>query len=284
MKYLLMIILLLVKMASIAQVTSYTGGIGSGYAANSSSEILCPLFWGGNSDGYAVNQISPVLCPLFFGGSANGAAQNNSALIICPSFLGGGGDGYDSRNKTNCFVLLPIRFLDFYGVKEETRNIIHWRTEINLPVQSFDLERSGNGTSFSLLGTAAGTTSLNYLFTFIDVSPLNGINYYRLRLKESNGAFSYSPVIVLKNFTTTLFNVYPNPAKNGVTVYYRSGQRMNGVLQLLDMKGRVVRDKAIYLNANGNYIYYNLEGLKSGIYFLQLLPTSEYVRLVIAKQ
>ena len=67
------------------------------------------------------------------------------------------------------------------------------------------------------------------------------------------------------------FNVYPNPAQNqaNITLELKSQQTVS--LSLIDISGKVIRSKN-YGQLNGSYnLPINLEGIDSGIYFVNLL-------------
>lgn len=263
-----------------AQVTPYTGGEGSGSSKNQSAFTVCTQFFGDSADGFSSNTTQPIPCPMFFGGSEDGAAQNFSALTICPSFFGGIGDGYAS-DSIGCLTVLPIRLVDFYGNKEETRNILHWKVDFAPQVQLFELERSGNGNSFTTIGKVHGSTNANHLFTYIDQAPLPGVNFYRLKIRERNGDISYSPVVVLRNFSTMQFSVYPNPAKNELMVYCFVQEEQTTTVRLTDINGRRVFQQNIHLKKGVNYFRLNSSRIKIGIYLLQLLQ--QQAKIIISK-
>ena len=278
------LILLLVAMHSVlsapAQVTPYTGGEGSGYAQNSSPQTICPLFFGDSADGHAQNNTPPVICPMFFGGNADGAAQNFSALTICPSFFGGVGDG-SASDSIGCATILPIRLLDFNGLQEPLRNLLFWTTDFEPPIQQFDVERSSDGRNFSTIGTVRGSTNNNHRYTYIDNAPLPNINFYRLRIKEQNGEFSYSPVIVLKNFSVEQFSVYPNPAKDQLMIYCYVTEPLFTRIILYHPSGQEVIQKRLWLNKGGNYIVLDVQALTNGMYLLKNTLPSATMKILI---
>lgn len=263
-----------------AQVTPYTGGEGSGFSKTQIAFTICMMFFGDSADGFSSNQTQAIPCPMFFGGNEDGAAQNISALTICPSFFGGAGDGYAS-DSTGCVTILPIRLIEFYGNKEPTRNILHWKVDFAPQVRLFELERSGNGNNFNTIGTVAGSANANHLFTYIDQAPVPGTNYYRLKITEQNGVVSYSIIVRLKNEADAQFSVYPNPAKNELMVYCYIPAEQNTVARITDMNGRQVLKQTVHLEKGVNYFRINTSDLHNGIYLLQLLQ--QQAKLIISK-
>jgi Secretion system C-terminal sorting domain len=284
-----------------AQTTPYTGGIGSGYyfnlsapancdmfyggiadgaAATLSTLTDCPVFFGGIADGAAANFSTLTLCPSFFGDTADGAAVNFSSLTICSQFLGGAGDGY-GMDSSGCFVVLPVKLLSFYGEKETQRNILHWKTETGYDVKEFDVEKSSNGTLFSKIGTVTGSTTTGHSYLFIDNNPFTDISFYRLRITEKNNEVSYSKIIALKGFASTLLTAYPNPNRGAVTIYYYSPKSFIAKMQLYQADGRIVSATAYNFKQGANYILLDMQHLTDGIYFLKIEAHS--VKLVLQK-
>src|SRR5204863_239315 len=66
---------------------------------------------------------------------------------------------------------------------------LKWTTASELNNDYFTLERSGNGIDFNGLGriTGAGNNNNYQDYYFEDISPLRGINYYRLSQTDFDG-------------------------------------------------------------------------------------------------
>jgi hypothetical protein len=305
-----------------AQVTPYTGGIGSGYSANQSAFfncslftggmasgaasnstplIACPLFFGDSADGHASNfsqfticamffgdsadghasaQTPSLPCPMFFGDSADGTATNFSALTICTHFFGGPGDGY-ATDSTGCQLVLPIRLLEFYGIKEETRNVLHWQLAAAQQAKLFEVERSRDGLQFNSIGSVPGSTSMNHLYTFIDNTPLPLVNYYRLKITERDLTISYSAIIVLRNEDVTQLSVYPNPAHTQAMVYCYVPEHINTGLSVYRQNGQMVTQRNIKLRRGGNYILLHTANIPNGGYFIRLHQIKKSATIII---
>src|SRR5207253_6824943 len=68
------------------------------------------------------------------------------------------------------------------------------------------------------IGNVAAQNADAAIYQFTDNSPLAGISYYRLQMKELNGNLKYSPVAAVsftKNASTFL---YPSPWEKGNTL------------------------------------------------------------------
>nr|WP_262905589.1 T9SS type A sorting domain-containing protein [Hymenobacter siberiensis] len=51
-------------------------------------------------------------------------------------------------------------------------------------------------------------------YSFVDSRPLAGTSYYRLRQVDTDGTFSFSPVVAVQTEASTQVAFYPNPSAN----------------------------------------------------------------------
>jgi hypothetical protein len=130
---------------------------------------------------------------------------------------------------------LMVHLLDFTGVKATGGSQVNWVTENESGYTHFALQRSTNGgASFtvidSLLSNSQGT------YGYLDKSPAQGANQYRLQITDLNGAVTYSSIIVIMyGNTTSLANtglvVYPNPASSTLNLNIPAGLNPNQFTQ-----------------------------------------------------
>jgi hypothetical protein len=96
---------------------------------------------------------------------------------------------------------LPVSWQQFEVLSKNGVNELIWSTSLELNNSHFVIERSADGNIFEAIGSqrGMGTTAQtsNYLFT--DEKPLAGINYYRIKQVDFDGAFSYSDVREVSN-------------------------------------------------------------------------------------
>lgn len=64
-------------------------------------------------------------------------------------------------------------------------------------------------------------------------------------------------------------SVYPNPTSNELNVKFSDANQQKGQLQVLDISGRLVKEKQFVINDYN--LVYNVSSLNSGIYFMKLL-------------
>lgn len=125
--------------------------------------------------------------------------------------------------------VLPITLLDFTATKQNKVVDLNWQTSTEQNSSYFDVEFSRDGNKFESIGkvNAAGNSNTVKNYSLIHTSPVNGVNYYRLKLIDANGSFRYSAVRTVKFSTTASINIMPNPTADRVYITSNEG----GILQ-----------------------------------------------------
>lgn len=169
---------------------------------------------------------------------------------------------------------LPVTLVDFQGEKEPDAVKLSWETVEEEKISHFVIQRSKNGTIFERIGSAPaiGTSGTQQLYTHKDESPYTGINYYRLKMVDYDGSFSFSNTVSIfwnEIETHQLLAVYPNPSKGIFNFDLETIGKSDVKIEIFAMDGRLVQQydgiieevgrhtKAIDLTefANGMYLY-----------------------------
>jgi len=100
---------------------------------------------------------------------------------------------------SNCsFLIVPVVFESFSGEWKGTHVELNWKTASEELLHLFVVERSSDGINYYTLDEVY--PSNNFLgdnYSFLDDSPAFGVNYYRLRVENSNGSTEYSPLLAV---------------------------------------------------------------------------------------
>ena len=109
-------------------------------------------------------------------------------------------------------------------------------------------------------------TKLNY--NYLDISPVIGNNYYRLKLVDKDGSFENSRIIsVANNANSVSFEILGNPIVNRELKFLLKGEKQQNV-QLYDISGRTVPFSMV--NTGNIYTMKPANNLSSGLYILSL--------------
>ena len=177
---------------------------------------------------------------------------------------------------------LPVTFTSFSGLKDGVKNILQWSTTTEINNAFFSLERSLDGTNFSELTTinskalnGNSNAVLNYDFT--DVKPIVGNNYYRLKQVDKDGKFSYSQIVLLKGSKLngiSVSAVYPNPAKDNVSIIFNAELAAKVNIAILDVAGKVAQQKQTILNSGQTSYTSDISTLRAGNYIIKVTDLS----------
>lgn len=158
----------------------------------------------------------------------------------------------DSFSSFYCHVCnllnaaLPVTLMDFSGRNMNKVIELFWTTQYEKNLDYYVLERSANGKLFDAIsepipgqgGGRYSPTELHYHYT--DLHPLQGNNYYRLRMMDKDGKESKSQVIHIPLNEGFPITVYPNPAQEVFHIRIISPITTKVKMELFDMTGRLI--------------------------------------------
>ncbi len=172
-------------------------------------------------------------------------------------------------------VVLPLGLLSFTAEAEGMRSKLSWTTAEGFRGIHFEVERSLNGNSFDwLLTEHAGThreQDQNYLA--YDEHPDRGWNYYRLKIRDVNGHYSYSEIqpVFFGSASGQQLIVYPNPNQGSIQVGLMAttgGSSESCVI--MDVAGRVLLQRELMIHSGANLFALDFHDFASGTYFLKI--------------
>jgi len=143
-------------------------------------------------------------------------------------------------------IITPVELIYFIGTANDDNHVdLSWATATELNNDFFEVQRSFDGEQFEVIGIidGNGTTNQEIEYGFQDRTARSGVNYYRLRQVDFDGAFEFHPIIQVEN---NLFEVaieamiYPNPATNeNLNVRITSGDGFSPIsIRLVDIAGK----------------------------------------------
>jgi hypothetical protein len=166
-------------------------------------------------------------------GTGDGASQlSGPALLFIPTSSAYlmAADAFNNRVLTWIpLVPLPLTLTSFTGrLQDNGQVLLQWQV-------------SGSGDGAGAGGALAGTFELQYAtsdtsnfntvlntqpvnpaisgYSYLQVSPAPGANYYRLRLIAPDGSFTYSEIVTINvGAVSTGLSIYPNPAHSSIAV------------------------------------------------------------------
>ncbi len=203
---------------------------------------------------------------------------------------GGGGGAVNASNVTitsTSGTILPVELISFTAksVIEDGKNmvVLNWTTLSETNNDYYTIERSSDGMHFEELSRVqgAGTTTDISTYYAADENPFMGVSYYRLKQTDFDGRterFDMVPVEISSDLSGV--SVYPNPAKEELTISFRSNEiREDYSVMVYSAVGQVIHQQAIVASKGSNAVKLNTSVLPSGMYFLTIGAGGDYQKL-----
>lgn len=172
------------------------------------------------------------------------------------------------------FAALPVELTSFTGWNQGAVNRLQWITASEQNTLKFEVQKSIAGGAWTVIGdkAAAGNSTQQLNYDFTDNNPVVGNNFYRLKIIDLDGTFSFSNTInipigeaVLNNFT----RVYPNPTGGKLNVEIQSTANYDTKVMAFDVLGKKIFEKSSALNKGLNTLQLDFSSLAKGTYILQ---------------
>ncbi len=221
------------------------------------------------SHGYIRFKIKPVST------LALGDSVNNKASIYFD---------YNTPVVTNTAVTnikvqaFPLKLLSFKGNRLSQGNVyLYWQTANEENTKSFDVEQSLNGRSFEKIGEVKAFGNGNHNYTYTTDKVVTGNVYFRLKMIDKDGKFTYAPIVLIKaGDVKGSFVLGANPVNEKLVINAINPSLINTEATLINSSGVVV--KRFVLNGASQTV--GVGNLPAGPYYLRTQQGSEKVMIV----
>ena len=192
-----------------------------------------------------------------------------------PSFAGVSG-GTGVYIISNTLIVLPVIIDPFTARRVNGTTVLSWTTASESNTDRFEIQRSTDGKTWQNVGQvpAAGNSSTPLSYRYVDAVALQGGNelFYRLRLVNKDGQYTYSGVVLVEAngntvVTSRLLKIVPNPFGSEMEITCVVPGSGPVEVQLRDMTGAIVIRRKYMANKGDNVLMLgNLNGLAKGTY------------------
>lgn len=220
--------------------------------------------------------------PRVLAGSPSGALDFNGLLnlggtlgLLFDFTIGNNGLGKSylfNAALCNQNVPLSVNLSSFTAVRKNRSVLLMWTALDEMNIDHYEVEKSSDKTNFSVIANVrAKNNSRKNDYALVDERYFTGMNYYRLKIVNSNGQYDYSPIVAVymndqqKNDMT----VFPNPVKKDFRVRLNGFDKGYYRLELRNVSGHICLAKNILIN-QAEYIEPMTRGnnMLSGMYWM----------------
>jgi hypothetical protein len=223
----------------------------------------------------------------YFDGELNSLTENTLVIYkksASPNWLL---QGFSVRDITNNFVernavdatgswtlssvnnALPVHFTLFNLRCDNNRVIINWKTAQEQNSSRFDVQRTIEGTDWTVIGSmpAAGNSTNERSYSFVDNNPVAN-SQYRIAEYDIDGRTQFTNTQQADCDVTDVFKVWPNPFRDALFVSISASNGSTAIIKLFDSKGALVKMQSATILPGVSQLKIDAGSLAKGVYSL----------------
>jgi hypothetical protein len=177
--------------------------------------------------------------------------------------------------------ILPLQLISFSTTLISNNDVqLNWLTTDEVNIKHTEIQRSIDGIHFNTIAVVNPKNDQQNAYTYNDKMYDNDIFYYRLKIIDNDGSFTYSKLQTVKNkFSKSGAYIFENPVKNNITIMNLPQKACSIILLNADGK-----EQSKYFHKNANNIQLNVSSLASGVYFIRVISEEKNETLKFVKQ
>jgi hypothetical protein len=148
--------------------------------------------------------------------------------------------------------VLPLKFTNLTAKRNESYTLVQWRTEQEINVDHFEIERKDKQTnSFVKIGTAkARNGQAANSYEYPDYGFLDGEAYYRVKSVDIDGKISYSNIAVVFDRNHNGYRIN-NPVSNSIYLFVDESYKGSYQYELVSAGGQIVQSGRLNITGAG---------------------------------
>ena len=171
----------------------------------------------------------------------------------------------------------PVTYLSFDVRKSSGASLLKWSTASELNNEGFFVQRSADGQDWTNIEfiKGNGNSSKNITYTYIDQTPVSGINYYRLGQKDFDGKIYYSDIKNIRFALGSDHRLFPNPTKGMLQM----DTNYDAQYQVFSSDG-----KSLAQGLTGGNGQIDISHLPAGLYTVRIILNDEIIVNRVVKE
>lgn len=183
---------------------------------------------------------------------------------------------------------LPVEWADFDARIAPLGVELKWATASEKNSDHFVIQRSADGEEFETLSEldAVGNSPTPSNYRFIDRSPIDGTNYYRIVQVDADGAESSSEIRQIAYQLPAGMqwtDIGPNPVRDQVSMSFYTEFNETVKVRIIDLQGQVILQQQVQASIGNNLLEINTDALATGYYNLQIQGTNGMLKRKMIK-
>lgn len=202
--------------------------------------------------------------------TANSVSLNGTYNMVLEYYENTGDNRVSFSLQT--LSILPVSLEAFTATEKNKTVEVSWGISDGSNPDIFEVERSADGNTFSVIQKIAGTVNQT-AYNYTDRHPVSGLNYYRLKITDLTGVITYSKIVSARLNTSSqqAVNIHPTVVTNNYFSIAVNKATAKAEIIIADLSGRIVKRQSAGYIAAGNPIKVTTENIHAkGIYFISV--------------
>jgi uncharacterized repeat protein (TIGR01451 family) len=173
------------------------------------------------------------------------------------------------------FTIVPLKLISFNAVPQNDNTVsLYWNTANEINTKQFVIEKSNDGLRFGSITTVFAKGKVNNSYNAVVADANTGIIFYRLKMMDNDGSFTYSPVIKIdRRKNAAGFSILSNPVKDFIVISTTDRTLNNTQASIINMQGAVVKS---FIVKEGSQAI-DIKDLPTGIYYIKSINSSQKI-------
>ncbi len=222
----------------------------------------------------------------FLGYSFNEEIYSKLTIGVSPD-VNNNTDGINSFTRFSIVninnYILPVAIINFKAYRLYNTVQVSWTSISELNVAKYNIEHSADAINFTVLDslpvTAAITPQKDY--HYVDMRPLNGNNYYRIKAVDKDGKITCSDIASVNICNNKAgIEIYPNPVKGQiVTIQFNDLPDGNYKLILYSISNqKLLEQKIDHYGSSASYQLMFPQLFANAIYYISITGNGKTIR------
>jgi hypothetical protein len=230
----------------------------------------CAVLLQGWPAGVIVNIFSAS--PLDSIGSSGIIPSSGTAFVCIPCHSDLIFASFVPNASNGCVILvtsiLPVTLKSFTITATDEKPLLRWDVSSEIGNVAYFIQRSSDGNIFNDISiiNGNGNAGVSKSYSYTDNNAVQGVNYYRLKIKDETGSIKYSSIVSATNQSSPKVKIFPNPVTGNSFNINVPAEFLPAAITISDAQGRNVYSNNITQTSSTiNAI------LSSGIYALKII-------------
>ncbi len=171
--------------------------------------------------------------------------------------------------------VLPVTISSIKAYETNKNIEVEWTVEDEINIDKYDVEKSTDGVAFTKVNAVnvIGINNSRNNYQWLDASPVQGNNFYRIKIYDHSGSIKYSTTVKVNTGKAAPgFIVYPNPVTgNTINLVITNEPLGTYQLTLSNAIGQILLSKSVQTNSNNVSQSIKIDSkMPAGIYQLEI--------------